>query len=172
MKYDYATIYNKNAAFFEKRPLAKRLLILFNQYAPYFFVLAYPLLWLYGATDGAFEAKEFLKIFCAPALAFIIVSALRLMLDRPRPFAEHGAGITPLKAKKNSGSSFPSRHVACAAVIAMSYLPFLPAVSALLFILTFAIGYARFAIGWHYPSDLFVGLGLGVLVGLGMYLPL
>ena len=172
MKYNYKSIYNQNATFFERRPLLKKALIIFNQYVACFFVLAYGLLWLYGITDGKFGAKDFLKIFCVPALAFIIVSAMRYMIDRPRPFAQNGAGITPLKKKQNSSNSFPSRHVTCAAVIAMSFLPYIPAVSALLFLLTMALGYSRFTLGWHYPSDLLAGLALGLFIGLGMYLPI
>ena len=109
---------------------------------------------------------DFVKIFCAPALTLLVVWVLRLAVERPRPYAENGAGITPLKEKNTQSTSFPSRHVASAAVISMEFMPYLPAVGALLFLGTIALGYTRFALGWHYPSDLFVGFALGFVIGI------
>lgn len=165
MKYDYATIYNKNLEFLNVRPRLKRIVLLFNAYIPYFFGFAYFLLWLYGAFEAEFGATDFVKIFCAPAFTLLLVCVLRLTIERERPYAEKGAGITPLKEKENGGSSFPSRHLASAAVISMAFLPYLPVVGALLFICTIGLGYTRFALGWHYPSDLFVGFALGLVIG-------
>ena len=166
MKYDYVTLYNKTAAFLEARPKAKKGILLFNAYIPYFFLVAYALLFVYGAFKGKFEATDFVKIFCAPAFALLLVTVLRLAIDRPRPYDEEGAGIVPLKKKEGDKNSFPSRHLTCAAVIAAAFLPYLPAVSALLFIFSVGLGYARFAVGWHYPSDLFAGFALGLVIGI------
>lgn len=165
MKYDYSTLYNKNKAFLESRPYAKKAILLCNAF-PYFFALAYMLLWIYGAFKGKFEPIDFVKIFCAPAFALLLASVLRVAIARPRPYESTGAGITPLKEKESVQNSFPSRHLACAAVIATTVLPYLPAVGAVLFILTMGMGYARFSLGWHYPSDLFAGFGLGFAIGL------
>ncbi|MBO5277312.1 MAG: phosphatase PAP2 family protein [Clostridia bacterium] len=166
MKYNYSSLYNRNAAFLEKRQGVKKALLLFNTVIPYFFMLAYVLLFVYGATKGKFETTDFVKIFCSPAFALLFVSVLRLAIDRARPYSEDGAGIVPLKEKEGDRSSFPSRHLTCAAVIATTFLPYIPAVGCLLFVLGLGLGYARFAIGWHYPSDLFAGFALGVVVGL------
>ncbi len=165
MKYDYSTIYNKNAKFLDNRPTVKKAVFPFNTYIPYFFGLAYFLLWLYGAFEAEFGATDFLKIACAPAFTLLLVSVLRLAIERERPYSEKGAGITPLKKKKTDGTSFPSRHLASAAVISMAFIPYLPIVGALLFLCAIGLGYTRFALGWHYPSDLFVGFALGFIVG-------
>ena len=166
MRYNYANLYNRNAAFFLARPKAKKALYIVNTAITYLFFGAYALLFVYGAQKGAFAPMDFTKIFCAPALALFIVSVLRLAIDRPRPYSEEGAGITPLKEKEGDKNSFPSRHLACAAVIATVFLPYLPLVSGALFILAFGLGYLRFALGWHYPSDLFAGFFLGLAVGI------
>lgn len=165
MKYNYSDLYNKNASFLEKKPAIKKAVLLFNKFVPYFFALAYALLFVYGATKGKFTPSDFVKVFCAPALALLIVSVLRLAIERPRPYDEKGAGILPLVKKTGDSTSFPSRHLASAAVIAAVFLPYLPAVSALLFVLALGLGYARFALGWHYPSDLFTGFALGAVIG-------
>ena len=165
MKYNYPTIHNKNVAFLNARPRIKRAVVLFNRYIPYFFGFTYALLWLYGMLEESFGAIDFLKIACAPAFTLLLVSVLRLAIERERPYSEKGAKITPLKEKENGGASFPSRHLACAAVISMAFLPYLPAVGALLLLGTIGLGYTRFSLGWHYPSDLFVGFALGFIVG-------
>jgi undecaprenyl-diphosphatase len=166
MKYNYATLYNKNTSFLEKRKRIKKAILLINKLLPYFFMFAYALLIVYGATKGKFEPMEFVHVFCSPAFALLFVSVLRLAIDRPRPYDKEGANILPLQEKKGDKNSFPSRHLTCASGIAMAFLPHLPAVSALLFLLSILLGYTRFAIGWHYPSDLFAGFALGVAVGL------
>lgn len=166
MRYNYVNLYNKNAALFEARPKAKKLLLVLNTELTYLFFVAYALLFVYGATKGKFEPMDFVKVFCAPALALIIVSVLRLAIDRPRPYAEDGAGIIPLKEKEGDKNSFPSRHLTSAAVIAAVILPYLPLEAAVLFALAFLLGYIRFSLGWHYPSDLFAGFILGLVVGI------
>ncbi len=165
MKYDYATVYKKNAEFLNQRPRYKAAVQLLNAVLPYFFLGAYLLLWLYVGVIKEFNPKELVKIFCVPFFALFFVSILRLGIDRARPYAEKGAGIAPFKEKKNASCSFPSRHLTCAGVIATTFLPYLPAVGALLFVCALALGYCRFAMGWHYLSDLVVGLVLGVAIG-------
>ena len=148
------------------RPKTIKVLNIVNTVITYLFFAAYALLFVYGIQKGAFAPMDFVKIFCAPAFTLFIVSVLRLAIDRPRPYSEEGAGITPLKEKEGDKNSFPSRHLACAAVIAAVFLPYLPLVSGVLFIFALGLGYLRFALGWHYPSDLFAGFFLGLVVGI------
>jgi len=166
MKYDYTSLYNKNAAFLYSRPQVKRAVLAYNQYVPYFFLFSYALLWVFGAWKLKFEAVDFVKIFCAPAFALLFVSTVRLAINRPRPYEEEGAQIIPLQEKASKGNSFPSRHLTCAAVIATAFLPYLSAFGALLLIMSLALGYTRFAIGWHYPSDVIAGFLLGLVIGI------
>ncbi len=167
MKYDYVTFYNKNTAFLNSREKYKTAVQFLNLVLPYFFLGAYILLWLYGGYIKDYNPKDLVKIFCVPVFALFLVSVARLALNRPRPYSEQGAGITPLAEKKHGGAgcSFPSRHLTCAAVLSMTFLPYMPAVGALLFVCTLALGYCRFAMGWHYPSDIIAGFLLGVAIG-------
>ena len=165
MRNDYLTLYYKNTKFLELHPSLKRFVLLFNACVPHLFGVSYILLWLYGAFEVDFGAMDFLKIACAPAFALMLVSVVRLAVEKERPYSERGAAITPLKEKEGDSTSFPSRHLASAAVISMVFLPHLPVVGALLFLCAVGLGYTRFAIGWHYPSDLFIGFALGVVIG-------
>ncbi len=169
MKEKYVALYNKNAEFLHAHPKLKKAVSLYNRYVSLLFVAAYLFLWVYGVFWAEFSPKDFAKIFFVPSLALLLASVMRFAFDRPRPFAEDGARITPLE-EKGSTNSFPSRHISSAAVVAMTFLPYLPLCAAILFVLTAGLGYSRFALGWHYPSDLFAGLILGILCGLGMFL--
>lgn len=166
MKYDYKALYEKQAAFYNGRPRVKRALLYGNYIGTALFFLAYGALVLV-AVFKEFEAVELMKILGAPALCLFVVSVLRLAVNRPRPYSEQGAGIAPLQPKMSSkDKSFPSRHIASAFVIGTTFLAYCLPVGIALLALGLALGYARFAIGWHYPSDLACGGILGVSCGL------
>ena len=166
MKYDYKQLYEKNAAFYHRQPLAKQALRIGGGILTYAFVLAYAGLWAYGAFLGNFTPNDFMRIFVAPTAALVFVSFLRLGISRPRPYSPEGAGITPLVTRKGrEHDSCPSRHLTCATAIAMAFLPFLPFVGSVLLLLCFALAYTRFALGLHYPSDLLAGIAVGCTVG-------
>lgn len=166
MKYDYKTLYEKNAAFYHAHENAKTALRIGNIALTALFPAAYLGVWLYAVFFAEFTPQTTSKLFFVPALAFFLVSVLRLAVRRPRPYSEKGARIAPLIARSDRDEqSFPSRHAACAAVLAVTLLPLLPLLGATLLLCSLALGYARFALGLHYPSDIFAGLGLGAAVG-------
>ena len=72
MKYNYTQLYNKNAAFFEKRPILKKALPLINTIITGLFFVAYAGLFYYGATKGEFKTKDFVNIFCAVCALFYL----------------------------------------------------------------------------------------------------
>ncbi len=160
---NYINLYNENAKFWNARPRLKKGLLLFNRFVPYLFGAAYAALLLFSAVK--LSRWDTARLLALPACALLSVSFLRALITRPRPYEKSGAGITPLQEKRSVANSFPSRHLACASVIATCFLPYFPIIGGGLFALTSALGYTRFAIGWHYISDLFAGLALGTLFG-------
>lgn len=165
MIYDYKRSYEKNAAFYNAHPNAKTALRIGNTALTLAFVLAYAALWIYGLFND-FSPKDFAKIFTLPVIALLVVSVLRMAIDKPRPYDKDGAGITPLVPRnERERGSFPSRHLTCAFVISAVFLPYLPVVGIVGIILGCALGYARFALGLHYPSDLITGGVLGLAIG-------
>lgn len=166
MKYDYQALYNKNAAFYHARPMAKLALKLANITFSWLFVAAYAVLWTYALWLQPLGPKEIVGISLPPCLAFLCSTALRLFFKRPRPYTENGANITPLTQKKHAdNASFPSRHLACAASIAMVFLPHYLFAGVALLAISLLLGYARFALGLHYPSDLLAGESIGIALG-------
>lgn len=169
MGYDYKKLYLKSAAFYEARPKAKKALSILDKLLTGALGLAYLAVWAYGIFWGDFSSFDFIRIAFIPLLSLFLVSVLRAMIARPRPYAEAGAGITPLKARKGKDEdSFPSRHLACAASIAICFFPPLPFLGIGMLVLCAGLAYVRFALGLHYPSDLLAGGAVGFVVA-GLY---
>ena len=175
MRYDYKKLYEKNYQFYTARPLAVRILKIANLALTVLFFAVYAITLSVTATainEKTVPYDTMMRIIGAPLFCLLIVTVLRHGIPRPRPYSQDGAGIIPLQKKKGDEkqNSFPSRHLACAFVISVSLLPFYTVISAILLPFAFALGYIRFALGLHYPSDLFGGAILGALCGLLVFI--
>ena len=122
---------------------------------------AYPGMLLYLAFTGS---PRLLRCLLVPAAGFLLVTALRGALNFPRPYEV--LGIPPLVDKRTKGKSFPSRHAACGAVIAVTALYVLPGLGAGLWVVSALIALTRVLSGVHFVRDVLAGLGLGALVGI------
>ncbi len=166
MNFDYNAFYEKHARFYRARPKALRALIALNFALPLLYLACFAGLVLY-ACFSKFDNRAFIGILFVPAFCLLCVMALRLIVDRPRPYSEQGANISPLFHKKSKDKeSFPSRHIASAVVISITVLPYLAWAGICLLVLSALLGYIRFALGLHYPSDLLGGAVLGALCSL------
>ena len=166
MKYSYTALYEKNAAFYNARPRLKAALLYANVALTLIFFIAYGL-FVAVAIGDEYAAEDLMKILGAPALCLFLVSLLRMAVGRARPYSEQGANIKPMYEKKGDGKgSFPSRHVACAFVIACTIFSYSTGAGICLLPLAALLAYVRFAVGVHYPSDLFGGAILGAICGL------
>ena len=167
MNYSYPSLYKKNAAFFHARPRLRKALPLLGRIITVAYFIFYAL-FVANAIALEYPPEDLLKILGAPALCLFLVSFLRLCIYHPRPYSEAGARIQPLYRKKGSDEhSFPSRHVACAFVIACTVCPYSIGAGVCLCLLGAVLAYLRFTLGVHYPSDLIGGALLGVACGVG-----
>ncbi len=169
MKYDYAKLYTKNREFLEKHARVKGGILLVNATLPCLFALAYLSFLAYALFGNGVSVKALSKAIYLPAIALTLVSVLQVAIYRPRPYQSEGAGITPLKGRSSRNNSMPSRHMASGGVLAICLLPHALPVGIFLLACCAALGYCRFAVGWHYPSDLWVGFALGALVGCATF---
>lgn len=104
-----------------------------------------------------------------PAGIFLLVTALRPMIHRQRPY--DAFGIPPVgDFEPNKGKSMPSRHAASAAAISFAVMwvfPTLPVI-VLMSALCLFISALRVFTGKHYPSDVIAALLLaGAISCLG-----
>ena len=163
---DYKTAYEKQASFYLARPWSVKLLKLLNLLFTGVFIVAYGVL-LYLAFKKNYPPLAQTKIIALPACTLLSVPPLRMLFCRLRPYDEKGANITPLLVKKHKDNdSFPSRHLASAFVLCFAFVAYLPPLSAIFFPIALGLGYIRFALGLHYPTDLLGGMVLGSIFGI------
>ena len=123
--------------------------------------IMYPLLLihLFRKKDSGLGASLFI-----PASSFILVSVFRKAVNRKRPYESYG--IPSLITKEKKGQSFPSRHVFSSFLIAVLWLPVIPAAGIFLLLVSIFVALIRVIGGVHFVSDVVVGALVGVLSGL------
>ena len=99
-----------------------------------------------------------------PAAAFLVGTALRKGINRPRPYTKYGE--EPLFPKNQPGCSMPSRHCFSVAAIAVAVWYVLPPAAMLLAVLAVIIAVSRVLCGVHYISDVLAGLAFGAIFAL------
>ncbi len=103
-----------------------------------------------------------------PAVAVALVTLLRDLLDKPRPFERFV--FTPL-VRHGAGKSFPSRHTASAVAIAMACLYVNVWYGVGMLFLAAVIGVTRVLAGVHHIWDVVAGAAISVACALpGYYL--
>ena len=116
---------------------------------------------------GSAAALDFMqqiaRAILVPGITFWFGTALRARLNRPRPYEQ--PGFVPLLTKETKG------HALSAAVLAMTWLRFFPAVGVAMVIITLLICALRVLVGVHSVPDVLFGAALGFGLGaVGMWL--
>ena len=104
-----------------------------------------------------------------PLAGFVICALVRAKINAPRPY--EALDIPAITKKDTQGKSFPSRHSACAAVIAVTALALVPPLGVILLIVSLLIVITRILSGVHFIRDVICGWLLSAVIGyIGMYL--
>lgn len=112
--------------------------------------------------------ERLLRCIAVPLFMFATLSAARRLLDRPRPYERFD--ITPIFPKNKKGQSFPSRHTASAAVIAMAFLYVSVPLGAAYTVIALLIAASRAAGGVHFPRDVAAGFIYAVICGAALFI--
>ena len=126
--------------------------------------LAYPL--LIGYMLFVQKDASVARMIIVPANSFVLVSAFRYLVNRPRPY--EAFGVSSVIAKDTKGKSFPSRHVFSAMIIALTFLwasPF-PGLGLVFVIVSLLLAVVRVVSGVHYISDVLAGIIAAVVAGV------
>lgn len=160
---NYKEFYEKISAPFREHPAGIVWLIRANQIFTRVLYVLYPLFvcYLMWNRDG-----RWVKVTVVPGTLFVLLSAVRKKINRPRPYETWE--ICPLIQKDTKGKSMPSRHVFSAAVIAMAFFCIWRAAGIFFLIWSMVLAFIRVLGGVHYPSDVLTGLAIGILGGLLM----
>lgn len=155
---NYLSLYEKNVKKLKNRPALKKVFLALNKYLTFLFVGFYAGFFAYAIFSDIPLKEDFPFFLLLPLATLALVSALRILISKPRPYCKDGANVTPLLHKKNGDYlSSPSRHIACAVSIALAFLPFSLPIAVVLLLTSAALAYLRFAVGVHYVSDLIFG---------------
>ena len=102
----------------------------------------------------------------AVALADWTATAIKALVDRPRPFERYAEPQTLVPHSHDA--SFPSGHAstsfAAATMLSLAFPPLAPA----LLLLAAAVAFSRVYVGVHYPGDVLAGAALGALVAIAL----
>lgn len=128
---------------------------------------SYPvLLFFLWRRTGAMPWRE----TAVPAASLVLISLLRALIDRPRPYER--LTIEPLIVKTTRGRSFPSRHVFSVFILAATGFIAAPWVGAMLTAAGVMLMVTRVLGGVHDPWDVLAGAALGLLLGAVGYMTL
>ena len=143
------------------RPWLRGLVTASAKLLPGLVYLCYPLLLIYLAV---WNRNVLLRSILTPAAGFLIVTVLRAAINAPRPY--EALGIPAITRKDTQGKSFPSRHAACGAVIAVTALYGAPPLGWALVVVSLLIALSRVLSGVHFVKDVLAGWLLGAAVGV------
>lgn len=133
--------------------------------------VAYPLLlvylYFYQYLSSYFSFKRALLV---PAISFVVLTVVRALMNRPRPYEKFE--LPPVIKKDTKGNSFPSRHVFSATMIAMTFLLMSPWswLGLLFLVVAVALAVVRVLSGVHYISDVVAGFLVAVIAAVLGYL--
>ena len=107
------------------------------------------------------------RAVCVPALCLVLVSIVRRLINRPRPYER--LSIYPLIEKDTKGRSFPSRHAFSVWMIAATAWWVLPPLGVALAVVGVLLCVIRVLGGVHDEWDVLAGALIGVLAGIVGY---
>jgi len=123
------------------------------------------LIWLVlgggGALVDARRRSSWLRAMGAVVIAYVLNTALKLVVRRHRPRLEQ----LPALISTPTSLSFPSAHASSSFAAARAYSALMP--GAPLYAVALAMALSRVYLGVHYPSDIAAGAVLGTIVGSG-----
>ncbi|MHB8170030.1 MAG: phosphatase PAP2 family protein [Thermincolia bacterium] len=126
----------------------------------------------------------------AALLAILVAQGTKRLIRRPRPYVvlsqvrrpdpslfisnTRKKGLKPLRVivktffrtSTTSNRSCPSGHIATAVSLAVVVGEHFPVVAGGVFLYALVLGYARIYVGVHFPSDILVGVLIGMVTGL------
>ena len=109
------------------------------------------------------DIKIFARITLSPLTVFAIVTFFRKIFNRPRPYEKFAT--TSVFGKNKKGESMPSRHTACAFIIAMTFMYVSIPLGIAYLIISALIMISRVLAGVHFISDVIAGMAISLLYG-------
>lgn len=152
--------YQKTLNWCRKNKKRERVLTLLCQYSPISVIIIYIGTLLYLIFNKSYLLVETIVY---PLAALIITTIIRKIINAPRPYDIYN--INPL-ISHHSGESFPSRHTACATIIAFACFNVNYVLGIICFLISIYVGMSRIIGGVHFIKDVLAGALISSLLGL------
>ncbi len=153
-------MYINMVSFFKRNKLCNAILKFCYDFLPFVMFLSYGVLAVFMLFS---DAKTFARITLSPMTVFAIITVFRKIFNRARPYEKFA---TPsVFGKDKSGESMPSRHTACAFIIAMAFMYVSIPLGIAYLIISALIMISRVLAGVHFISDVIAGMAISLLYG-------
>ena len=153
-------MYINMVSFFKRNKLCNAILKFCYDFLPFVMFLSYGVLAVFMLFS---DAKTFARITLSPMTVFAIITVFRKIFNRARPYEKFA---TPsVFGKDKSGESMPSRHTACAFIIAMAFMYVSIPLGIAYLIISAFIMISRVLAGVHFISDVIAGMAISLLYG-------
>lgn len=152
--------YKSIVGFFKRNKPCNTVLKLCYNFLPLIMFVSYGILIIFMFFS---DIKIFARITLSPLTVFAIVTFFRKIFNRPRPYEKFAT--TSVFGKNKKGESMPSRHTACAFIIAMAFMYVSIPLGIAYLIISAFIMISRVLAGVHFISDVIAGMAISLLYG-------
>ncbi len=152
--------YKSIVGFFKRNKTCNTVLKLCYNFLPLIMFVSYGILIVFMFFS---DIKIFARITLSPLTVFAIVTFFRKIFNRPRPYEKFAT--TSVFGKNKKGESMPSRHTACAFIIAMAFMYVSIPLGIAYLIISALIMISRVLAGVHFISDVIAGMAISLLYG-------
>lgn len=152
--------YKSIVGFFKRNKPCNTVLKLCYNFLPFIMFVSYGILIVFMFFS---DIKIFARITLSPLTVFAIVTFFRKIFNRPRPYEKFAT--TSVFGKNKKGESMPSRHTACAFIIAMAFMYVSIPLGIAYLIISALIMISRVLAGVHFISDVIAGMAISLLYG-------
>lgn len=152
--------YKSIVGFFKRNKPCNTVLKLCYNFLPFIMFVSYGILIVFMFFS---DIKIFARITLSPLTVFAIVTFFRKIFNRPRPYEKFAT--TSVFGKNKKGESMPSRHTACAFIIAMAFMYVSIPLGIAYLIIGALIMISRVLAGVHFISDVIAGMAISLLYG-------
>lgn len=152
--------YKSIVGFFKRNKPCNTVLKLCYNFLPFIMFVSYGILIVFMFFS---DIKIFARITLSPLTLFAIVTFFRKIFNRPRPYEKFAT--TSVFGKNKKGESMPSRHTACAFIIAMAFMYVSIPLGIAYLIISAFIMISRVLAGVHFISDVIAGMAISLLYG-------
>ena len=147
--------------FFKSNKRANKILKISYKLLPAIIFVSYPLMLIY---IFIFQQKDLFSMIIIPAGVFALVTVLRKLINRKRPYEVYD--IPSVFKKETVGNSMPSRHTASALIISLAMLKINAYLGIAFLFISLLILLSRIFAGVHFISDVIAGATISIVAGI------